>query len=342
MKIFIDVDNTIVEHYGFYSPTTEARVHTAISKHPVENQSAIEYMYESSICHDPDIIRELFLKQDVYILTKYNSQSYENEKKKRLSKIFNMSVHELETIRDCDNNLKYIAVEQNESKVDVVKKTLGVENIDGFILIDDFSQNIIEWESKGGLGIKFFNQYNSPQHPTNGLSISNFKIFDMYLEKYKLNNLLIVGKNKYKLKEVVSRFDELVKFKHIDFLKIVYNDLADKIGFESFSEHSKYSHLNFLIEYYNFINNVNSKYWDDKINLFLSDNNLNVVSSSFEPSITGFKSRESLTMKVNGTDDGGINNIYDVYVTLNEERFIDDIEKIYNSLLIIFKVIIKL
>ena len=41
MKYFIDVDNTILEHSGFYSIETEGRIHSSIGKFPSENENAI-------------------------------------------------------------------------------------------------------------------------------------------------------------------------------------------------------------------------------------------------------------------------------------------------------------
>ena len=60
MKLFIDVDNTIIEHYGFYSITTESRVHKSIGKFPMQNMEAIKYMYKTSVCRDPERIKKLF------------------------------------------------------------------------------------------------------------------------------------------------------------------------------------------------------------------------------------------------------------------------------------------
>ena len=149
MKIFIDVDNTIIEHYGFYSYETESRVHKSIGKFPVDNIESIKYMYKTSVCHDPETIKELFKNEDVHILTKYPDMTYEIEKQKRIASLFDMTVDELTNATNKNGEPKYIKVKQSDSKVETVLEKLNIKSIEGSILVDDYSLNIIEWENAG-------------------------------------------------------------------------------------------------------------------------------------------------------------------------------------------------
>ncbi|MGL4382636.1 MAG: hypothetical protein ACRCTA_02855, partial [Bacilli bacterium] len=100
MKLFIDVDNTILEHSNFYSIETESRVHSTIGSYPQENSIGIETMYETAICRNPDIVRALFALDNVYILTKYQTIEYELHKQKKVAQLLNISVKQLQEAVD--------------------------------------------------------------------------------------------------------------------------------------------------------------------------------------------------------------------------------------------------
>lgn len=42
MKIFIDVDNTVLEHTSSYNARTESRVHKTMGQNPTFNEDAIK------------------------------------------------------------------------------------------------------------------------------------------------------------------------------------------------------------------------------------------------------------------------------------------------------------
>ena len=93
MKIFIDVDNTILEHSHFYTKDVENRVHTAIAKNTEINYRAIKSMYDSSIASFPNQIRKLWREDSVYILTKYPNLEYDKYKQIRLAEPTDFGTH---------------------------------------------------------------------------------------------------------------------------------------------------------------------------------------------------------------------------------------------------------
>ena len=116
-----------------------------------------------------------------------------------------------------------------------VKELFRVNKIENFLLIDDYSQNIIEWEDAGGIGIKYFNEYNSPQHPMNGVSISNFKLFGN--EKNKIhNNILLVGLNKYKSNLIEKNLLAHSNFTKVNLLECVVKDMKEKLQLDEIKD----------------------------------------------------------------------------------------------------------
>jgi hypothetical protein len=347
MKIFIDVDNTIIEHYGFYSYETESRVHKSIGKFPEDNIESIKYMYKTSVCHDPDTIKELFKYEDVHILTKYPDLVYEVEKQKRIARLFNMSVEELTESTNKKGEPKYIKVLQNDSKVQVVKDVLNLENIDGCILVDDYSQNIIEWENEGGIGIKYFNEYNSPKHPINGISISSFKFFKPYLSKNNIENIIIVGSNQYKVKLIEENFlSDKEHVTKINFMKVILKNLTNKLGILKFDENHKYSYMQFIINYYEFMDNIDPKYWSYELNQYINVDNVSLISSNFEPNFnnifqnTGLLKRELISIHILSSDIPKPKNTYDIYLTINEKRMVNNMESAFLRITNILKSIL--
>ena len=282
MKIFIDVDNTIIEHYGFYSITTESRVHKSIGKFPKQNLEAIKYMYKTSVCRDPERFKTAFSSDDVYILTKYASEEYEIEKKKRIAFLLGITVEELCGLKDKNGINKYIAINLSESKVTKVKELFRVNKIENFLLIDDYSQNIIEWEDAGGIGIKYFNEYNSPQHPMNGVSISNFKLFGN--EKNKIhNNILLVGLNKYKSNLIEKNLLAHSNFTKVNLLECVVKDMKEKLQLDEIKDIYKYNNFEFLVDYYKFMENINKDYWVKRLKKETEGIDGVLLTSNFEP-----------------------------------------------------------
>ncbi len=343
MKIFIDVDNTIIEHYGFYTPETESRVHKGLGNFPKENELAIKYMYDASVCHDPLVLKKLLELDNVYILTKYYSIEYESEKQKRVANLFNLTQEEL--LNSCDSNgiPKYIAVGPKDTKVGLVKKLMNVDSMENYILIDDYSQNIIDWELEHGIGIKYYNEYNSPQHPTNGITISNFKIFEFYMGHNLLKNIFLVGQNKYKASYIASMLTkEFVDVQRLDLLSFLLEDVTGKLRVDSLDENHKYNYFQFLVEYYNFMDHLDSNYWQKKVFKQINNNKLSIVISNFEPMLKNvFKVEKKVldsTISMNVLSSTGKTpaNVYDVYLTVNDKylnnQVGDDFQKVCHSL----------
>lgn len=348
MKIFIDVDNTILEQTGFYSYETESRIHRSIGKYPKDNQHAIKTMYETSICHDPEVIRSMFKHEEVYILTKFPHEDYEYYKQVRVAQILGVSREELLGFTDSKGRPKYICVEQTGSKVEDVKKIFNVESMEGFILVDDYSQNIIEWEQNGGIGFKYFNEYNSPKHPTNGISISNFKIFEVALANKELNTIMLVGSNKYKL-ELISNglLEDEAKYQVIENTKIVQDDLQKSLDVNHFPETHKYSYLNFLIEYYKFRNHLDDTYWTEKIQSQINPEQFTIIKSTFEPSEASLRQLTSLQngafLKINILSEDNLmpSNIYDLYITIGEKRYVESVTHLFGRITAVLNSLIK-
>lgn len=343
MKIFLDVDNTILEHSGFYSIETESRVHSSIGKYPLDNATAIKTMYESSICRNPDIVRNLIKLDFVYFLTKYPTIEYESFKQERVASILGITRDQLLNLKDNQGRKKYIFLKGEDSKVNVVKKIFNLECLKGCYLVDDYSANLIEWENANGIAIKYYNEYNSPNHPTSGFSISNFKVFDFFLESHELKNVLINSKNKYQLDLVTNSLESHIMIQSIDILYKVYEDLKLKLKLDSLTVNQKYDINNFLIEYFNFQDNINPNYWHDIFkDIIDQNNNFKVIQACFDVDIKKLNIIEqdhSLTIKILSENNKEKGVIYDLYLTLDDGAFVKEIkynfDNLINQLLII-------
>ncbi len=348
MKIFIDVDNTIIEHYGFYSYETESRIHRSIGRYPLDNVHAIKTMYETSICNDPEVFRKLMENDNVYILTKFPHEEYEYHKQVRIAEILGITREELLSLKDQDGNQKYICLRQEESKVEEVKQIFKIDSIKDFILIDDYSENLIEWEYHGGIAIKYYNEYNSPSHPTNGLSISNFKIFEYLLEDKDISCILLTGTNKYKLSLVEELLTDHIENKmKIDNISLIKKDLETHLKVDNFPENHKYRYLNFLREYYNFRNHVDKCYWNNKLTSVIDPSKFVTISTLFElPETTVTELSKSLNINILQMNILSMNNkvkpenVYDVYLTISDSHYVERGEDlIYRVCMILNKLI---
>ncbi len=252
MKIFLDVDNTILEHTNFYSEKTEGRIHKIFNTDPTSNEEAIRRMYEGSVCSDVDNLKKLLKRDDFYILTKTSNDTYEKYKRIRMAQLFNISVDELLSMKDKDGKPKYITVNQEATKADYLMECFAIDSIKDFILVDDYSQNIIEWEEEGGIGIKFHNEYNSCSHPNGGLVISNFKIFTYFSNKKDFTNIVIDST----LRDIFNIYYPNANY--IDFFEIIKNDIIKRFSIEEgIYENTKNSFTDFLTEYYSFVEKHN-------------------------------------------------------------------------------------
>lgn len=337
MKMFIDVDNTILEHSGFYSIETESRIHSSIGKFPKENENAIEIMYKSAICRNPDIVKELLKMDNVYILTKYPAIEYEIHKQKRVAAILDMSHEELMNLEDSNGIKKYMFLDVKASKVEVVKQIFNLDNLDDCVLLDDYSSNLIEWENNGGIAIKYYNEYNSANHPLKGLSISNFKIFSHYIKQVHVDNLMIACDDSYKLNLFTKTLGKNIPVTNVDILLEVYNDLIKKLDLKKVNINSKYNLRNFIIEYYNFYNNIDPMYWSKLIKekIDIEQNPLSLICASFDSDVRGLKIFEhdnTLAIKILESGNAKTTNIFDIYITLDKNTFLNDLNVSFDDI----------
>ncbi|MDL2211982.1 hypothetical protein LJB88_03810 [Erysipelotrichaceae bacterium OttesenSCG-928-M19] len=337
MKIFIDVDNTILEHSGFYSIETESRIHSSIGKFPRENEDAIKIMYDSSICRNPDIIKKLLELDNVYVLTKYPAIEYEIHKQKRLADILGLEHDELMNLTDLNGNKKYIFLDVNDSKVQTVKKIFNLTDLHDCYLIDDYSANLIEWQNNKGIAIKYYNEYNSPNHPTKGLSISNFKIFSYLLEGHqRINDLMVCCEDTYMLSLFLKLINEHNKFEYLDILYEVYQDLAHKLNLEELYTNSKYNVRDFLIEYYHLQDSLDTNYWTNTLkNKVVNNQYHSIICASFDLDLKKLKifdNDNNLALKIIEPNKLKTTNIYDVYLTLDKNAFLNNVDSTLNEL----------
>lgn len=337
MKIFIDVDNTILEHSGFYSIETEQRIHSSIGKFPEENEKAIKIMYDSSICRNPDIIKKLFELDNVYILTKYIAIEYEYHKQFRIAQILGISHEDLVNKKDSNGFSKYICLESNESKVNVVKEIFKVDDISEYILIDDYSTNIIEWENNKGIAIKYYNEYNSPNHPIQGLSISNFRIFEPMIIQHNINDLMISSDDIYILNLFTKIFMQKENFFMLDILTEVYNNLKKTINIEKIDLKNKYDVRDFLIEYFYFMKTINEDYWNEIFREKLQcGDKFQLICASFDIDFKKFNvfcNENSASLRIIDSKYKKTSKIYDIYITLGDHAIISNVDKSIDDLI---------
>lgn len=338
MRIFLDIDNTIIEHSGFYTINTENRIHKSIGRFPNENETAITSMYDSSVCSDPVAVKNLFFSDGVYILTKYPHIDFEKHKQKRIAGILGITVEELRNMKDKDGVVKYIALDIDDDKSETIKKIFNINDISDCILVDDYSNNIIEWEQAGGIGFKYFNEYNSSHHPMNGITISSFKLLHRLVSDVKKTRLFLVGNNKYKLKLLEQQFESSkCDVQIIQIINYIIKDLQEKIGFEDFSDNHKYSYIDFLVDYYNFVDRADSAYWSKVVRKDINNSKSTIFSSVFEPNFTSiFKHTdleidELLTINLLSSTNK-TTQIFDIYLTIDERLIVEDIEDEFKNI----------
>lgn len=346
MKLFIDVDNTILEHSHFYSKNTENRTHKIISKDVEVNKKAIQYMYESSITSTGKILKDLWNHDNVYILTKYPNEQFDYYKQQKLAHLLEISIEELLTKTDSEGINKYLSVKMEDNKIEYVKAKFKTKTVENFILIDDYSQNIIEWESEGAIAIKFFNEYNSPTHPTMGLSISDFKVLDIILNKKRINKLYFNYANPLMMEMVSNNIlheidcnPKLPKvdsdYTIIDMANEIYLDSLQRLGLHKTDSHTKYNYLNFIREYYGLMLEHDKEYWINKFAKHCNDDKFLIFKSPIKISIdqifkaNNYQKEDYVAIKLLSHNDETKLN-YDLYMTLNENKYYVD-SKVYEQ-----------
>lgn len=277
MKIFIDVDNTILEHTTFYNSKTEGRLHKIFNLDPVAHETSIQRMYEGSVCSDVQNFKKIFYLDNVYILTKTSNDIYEKHKRIRLAKLLGIEVEEMMAYKDANGHPKYITVDEHTPKSEFIMNLLDIDNISDCILVDDYSKNIIEWEEDGGIGIKFNNQYNTNYHPCGGVIISNFKLFTYMIEGNTFDHLIIEPKIAYYFKKTYPNAN------YINYLTFIKNFVKDTFKIkEHLKENTKSPITDFMANCYSFIELYNSsilkEYYDENKKQDL----LNIVINPFD------------------------------------------------------------
>lgn len=317
MKIFIDVDNTILEHTTFYNSKTEGRLHKIFGIDPVSNESAIMRMYESSVCSDIENLKAIFMLDNVYILTKTANEVYEKYKRQRLAKLFNITVEELLSLTDKNGHPKYITVDLEIKKSRHLMNLFEIDSINDCILIDDYSHNIIEWEDDGGIGIKFNNQYNTVFHPKGGLVISNFKLFKNMANDTKLNTIIVEPKIAHYLKDQIKDYNE------INYLNFIKYFVLDKFNVKNnITENTRNDFTKFLNQCYLFIQEHSFDLLKDYMQSSSSSRTLNIVINPFEFSSKFEKvceNENSLTLAYSKNQDE--HRFRDVYISVPTELY---------------------
>ncbi|MFV0425255.1 MAG: hypothetical protein ACK5K7_06850 [Bacilli bacterium] len=334
MKLFIDVDNTILEHTTFYNSKTEGRLHKIFGVDPISNESAIMRMYESSVCSDVESLKEIFKLDNVYILTKTANQIYEKYKRERLAKLFNISVEELLNLKDKDGRPKYITVSIGVKKSTHLIELFNLNSIHDCILVDDYSSNIIEWEDDGGIGIKFNNQYNTVFHPKGGIVISNFKLFTLLTSNEVLKNIVIEPKLAYYFKSAIINHNTI---NYLDFIK---EFVLDKFEVEkNITENTRNDFTSFLNKCYLFIQENNFDLLKNYMKENKSTKELNLIINPFEYSnrfSTIVKSEEILTIAFSRNQEES--RFRDLYISVPTELYYENThETIETSVAIIQK-----
>ncbi len=318
MKIFIDVDNTVLEHTSSYNARTESRVHKTMGQNPTYNEDAIKNMYYSAIVTDPNNFKKLFFRDNVYILTKSSNDTYEKYKQLKMASVLGISVEELRTITDSAGHPKYMYVDYSEDKSEYIKKMFGISDLNNCVLIDDYSENLALWEEEGGIGIKFYNEYNSPIHPMGGLVISNFKLFS-FVPKREKNNMMFVDS----LIANEIRHADIESINIIPIIELVNEEIMKTFHLEPKQfETQKNKHSEFLSEYYQFLERFNFYKVKNFIRKHIAHDAINVIESPFPYNKSAYKSeldiKENLVIEYNA-ERNPKESAADVYVTMPNE-----------------------
>lgn len=318
MKIFIDVDNTVLEHTSSYNARTESRVHKTMGQNPTFNEDAIKNMYYSAIVTDPNNFKKLFFRDNVYILTKSSNDTYEKYKQLKMANVLGITVEELVNLTDKHGHPKYMYVSFTEDKSEYIKNIFGKNDLNGCVLIDDYSENLALWEEEGGIGIKFYNEYNSPVHPMGGLVISNFKLF-AYKPQTNLSSIMFVD-------SLVANEIQTMEIANINIIPII--DLVNYEVMKTFDledkqfETQKNKHSRFLSEYYQFLERFNFYKIDDFIKSKVIEGTINVIENPFPYNKSIYKEdlgiKENLVIEYNA-ERAPKENAADVYVTMPSE-----------------------
>ncbi len=318
MKIFIDVDNTVLEHTSSYNVRTEARVHKTMGQNPEYNENAIKNMYYSAIVADPSNFKKLFNRDNAYILTKSSNDTYEKYKQLKIADVLGITVEELTNLKDSNDNPKYMYVDFFEDKSEYIKRMFSVEDLTNCILIDDYSENLALWEQEGGIGIKFYNEYNSPINPMGGLVISNFKLFTYKPNDSTKNAIFVDSLIANELKS-----NNIGGINIIPIIDLIYSEIMATFNIEAkqFDTH-KAKHAMFMSEYYQFLERFDFLKIENYVRGLIDDHLINIIENPFPYKKKLYK--QELQLKNNLVIEYNANkepreNVSDVYITMPTE-----------------------
>lgn len=318
MKIFIDVDNTVLEHTSSYNIKTESRVHKTMGQNPIYNEYAIENMYKTAVVTDPSNFRELFARDNTYILTKSSNDTYERYKQIKIAQVLGTTVEELLAMTDSSGKPKYMFVNFFEDKSSFIKNMFDIQTLKNCILIDDYSENLANWERDGGIGIKFYNEYNSPIHPMGGLVISNFKIFTANLTPDP-NTFIFV--DNLVANELLS--SHMSKINVISLIDLIYDEIIKTFNLE-FNQFDAYKskHSKFMREYYIFLESFNFYKISEFIREKAVNDKVNVLDIPFPYDKSIYKSelniKNNLVIEYNAVKEQK-ERVADIYITMPTE-----------------------
>lgn len=275
-------------------------------------------MYYSAIVTDPNNFKKLFFRDNVYILTKSSNDTYEKYKQLKMANVLGLTVEELTSLTDSKGHPKYMYVSFEQDKSEYIKNEFQINDLHSCVLIDDYSENLALWEEEGGIGIKFYNEYNSPIHPMGGLVISNFKLFS-FKPNINPNSMMFVD-------SLVANELRMLTVKDMNIIPII--DLINSEVIKTFEleekqfDTQKNKHSQFLSEYYIFLERFNFYKIKNYIQSKIKPGKINVIENPFKYNKSLYKKeleiKENLVIEYNATKNLR-DNAADVYVTMPSE-----------------------
>lgn len=148
-KIFIDMDGTIAEWL------TESSFEEVASAGYFRSLPPMESMLLSV----RNLIDRYANMADFYILSSVLRDNHSVQEK----------IDWLE--RHLNRKINYIFVPYGDSKAVTVEKATGQKISRDYVLIDDFSNNLHDWENLGGTGLKVYNGINGKKGTWRGYSV---------------------------------------------------------------------------------------------------------------------------------------------------------------------------
>ncbi len=165
-RLYIDFDGVIIDTIPY--------LYKAL------NENGIDPKWVKESCEYISKFDFNTIVKDKYIL----NDSINSIKKILDSKMFEVSIlTHVNSLPEAEVKIKYIKKYFDQMTVIIVPKNIKKTEIihsEGAILIDDYAGNLTEWESKGGIGVRF-----SKEMESHGFKVLDRldKIIDMFKEK---------------------------------------------------------------------------------------------------------------------------------------------------------------